>query len=182
MRVILLYGSPHKYGSSNTLTEIFLEGLTSQKEFIITRYYLNELDIHYCHGCLYCATSENHTCKIQDDMQPIYADFKRADLVVIATPMYWGYMTGIMKVTFDRFESLAWEGLYGKLIVAIITYHNHYESFVSFFERIAPHFHLTMHYLICCTLDKKIDKDIHVNNFPENLEEAYELGTKIGLY
>jgi multimeric flavodoxin WrbA len=190
MHAIVLHGSPHKEGSSNTLVSRFLEGLQSfqtdskQDSYEISHFYLNELKIEYCQGCLYCATSENHLCKIQDDMQQIYTDFKKADLVVIATPMYWGYMTGQMKVTFDRMEALAWQGLHGKRIVVIITYHHHYETTISFFERIAPFFKLKMHYLICCTNDPETGKDMDVKSlaitkFPHKLKEAFELGIKI---
>ncbi len=190
MHIMILHGSPHREGSSNTLVTHFLAGIRSKWEHVkpevhkTSHYYLNELNIKYCQGCLYCATSENHLCKIQDDMQQIYGDFKKADLVVIATPMYWGYMTGPMKVAFDRMEALAWEGLHGKEIVVIITYHHHYESTISFFERIGPFFKLKIHYLVCCTKDLKSEKNIGseslvVNKIPQKIKEAYELGKHI---
>ena len=84
---------------------------------------------------MYCAESVGNMCKLQDDMQQIHRDFRRANLIVIATPMYWGYMTGAVKVAFDKMEALAWKGLHQKEIIVIITYHNHYETFQSFFER-----------------------------------------------
>ena len=40
-------------------------------------------------------------------MQQIYSVFGDADVVVFATPMYWGYITAQLKTVVDRMEALA---------------------------------------------------------------------------
>jgi multimeric flavodoxin WrbA len=123
-------------------------------------YYANEMNIAHCKGCMTCANSENHACAIQDDMQEIYSSFIDADVVVFATPMFWGYMTSQLKTILDRMEALAvgpsnwWEG---KTFVSIVTYWYHYQSTVAFFER-----------------------DVHVSERLDKLEEAYNLGKSVG--
>jgi multimeric flavodoxin WrbA len=45
-------------------------------------------------------------CAVNDDMQQIYRAFVEADVVVFATPMYWGYMTAQLKAVMDRLEAI----------------------------------------------------------------------------
>jgi multimeric flavodoxin WrbA len=180
MRVLILRGSPRKNGNSATLLNYFLKGLRKSNIHHVDDYFINDLTISPCQGCLYCATSKNHECKIKDDMEEIYSAYHDADLVVYATPMYWGYMTAQLKIVMDRMEALAWEYFFDKTLVIIITYRHHFESTVGFFERIAPFFRLKLNFLICCTYDKQKDIDIPVSSLKEKLKEAYQLGLLLG--
>ena len=143
MRAIVLHGSPRRGGNSDTLAEQFIEGLKSTGDVEVFDFILNDMKIKPCQGCESCATSEGHRCKIDDDMQQIYDVFADADIVVWATPMYWGYMTAQMKTALDRMESLAmnveryW---LDKEFVAILTYRHHYQSTIGFFERVQSYF------------------------------------------
>ena len=99
--------------------------------------------------------------------------------------MFWGYMTAQLKIVMDRMEALCvgplewWEG---KTFVGIFTYWYHYQSMVSFFERVCPGFGVDFVPLLYCSKsdDPSID-DIHVLENVEKLKEAYELGKKIGI-
>jgi multimeric flavodoxin WrbA len=133
--------------------------------------------IRPCQGCLSCARSEGHRCAIRDDMDSIYAAFETADLVVWATPMYWGYITAQLKAALDRMESLVQrDGFKGKTFVVLITYHYHCQSTVAFFERVCPYFGVKLHVLTCRTLDVETDRSLPIASLPEKLAEAYELG------
>ena len=53
MKIIVLAGSPHKNGTSNTLVEEFMKGAeNSGKEVEVID--LAHIDIHPCLGCDYC--------------------------------------------------------------------------------------------------------------------------------
>ncbi len=93
LRVLVLHGSPRKNGNSDTLANYFKEGLKSRWEVEIEDYFANELNIKPCQGCLSCEKPLDEFCIQQDDMQAIYSSFLNSDIVVFATPMYWGYMT-----------------------------------------------------------------------------------------
>ena len=180
MRIVILRGSPRTNGNSATLIDYFLKGLTKKKPQHIDDFFINELNISPCQGCLYCASSKNHECKINDDMDQIYATYRKADLIIYATPMYWGYMSAQLKTVMDRMEALAWEHFFEKRLVIIITYRHHFESTVSFFERIAPFFRLKLDFLTCCTYDKQTGEDIPISRIESKLNEAYQLGLRIG--
>lgn len=179
MKTIILHGSPRKKGNSDTLVEYFINGLKQNGVKKIKHFYANELNIKPCQGCLTCATSVNHHCAINDDMVEIYSAYTDADIVVFATPMYWGYMTAQLKTILDRMEALAWEGFGNKTFIVIITYRHHCESTVAFFERITPFFNIKLFIITCCTYNKDEQKDIPINMCQDKLEEAYQLGIDI---
>jgi len=180
MKMIALHGSPRKNGNSDTLTEYFIKGMRGIRDAELKHFYLNDLSIKPCQGCLICETSVNHSCSIKDDMQEIYSTYIDADIIVWATPMYWGYLTAQLKTVLDRMEALAWENFGDKTFVVIITYRHHCESAVEFFKRIAPHFNIKLHVITCCTYDKNNRKDVSISSLTDKLEEAYELGKYLG--
>ena len=178
MKVTVLHGSPRKGKNSDTLVEYFLSGLNNSSKNFVNHFYLNDLIISSCQGCLHCSTPP-YDCKIIDDMQMIYNSYRVSDLIVWASPMYWGYLTSQIKKVQDRMEALAWNGFGDKIFVVILTYRHHFKSVASMFQRIAPHFNIKLHLLECCTYEKESRKDIPVMELVEKLEEAYELGVYI---
>jgi multimeric flavodoxin WrbA len=179
LNIIVLHGSPRKNGNSDTLVKFLVKGLEVNEEHIVEHFFINDMKIKACQGCLNCANSANHSCAIKDDMEQIYFAYKESDIIVFATPMYWGYMTAQLKTVIDRMEALAWEGFSNKIFVIIITYRHHFESTVSFFKRIAPFFNIDLHIITCCTYDKEFNKDLPIMECQDKLEEAYELGIKL---
>lgn len=178
--MMVLHGSPRKNGNSDTLTEYFIRGVRETGDADVKHFYVNDLRIRPCQGCLICETSVNHGCAIKDDMQKIYSAYIDADIIVWATPMYWGYLTAQLKSVLDRMEALAWEEFGGKTFVVMITYRHHCESAVEFFKRIAPHFKIKLHVITCCTYDESSGKDVSISSLTDKLEEAYELGKYLG--
>jgi multimeric flavodoxin WrbA len=178
MKAVVLHGSPRRGRNSDTLVEHFLRGLSESGVHEVAHFYLNELGIRPCQGCLGCAEPP-HDCVILDDMTGIYEAYKAADLVVWATPMYWGYLTAQMKTVQDRMEALAWSGFGGKVFAVIVTFRHHFESAVGMFERICPYFDVELHTLVCRTYDPETGVDIPIERLPGKLEEAYRLGREL---
>ncbi|MCW4050866.1 MAG: flavodoxin family protein [Candidatus Bathyarchaeota archaeon] len=180
MKAIVLHGSPRKNMNSDTLTMRFLEGLNEKGSHEVKHFYPNEMDIKPCQGCLGCRTPPDHNCVIEDDMQHIYSAYMDADIIVWASPMYWGYITAQLKVVQDRMEALAWKGFYDKTFVVILTYRHHVESTVGMFKRIAPFFRIKLHFVTCKTYDEETGKDLPISSCVDELEEAYVLGQTLG--
>jgi multimeric flavodoxin WrbA len=180
MKAVVLHGSPRKGKNSDTLAESFIKGLTEEKTWKVDHFYLNEMSIAPCQGCLVCSEPP-HNCRIDDDMQRIYPAYKESDLVVWSSPMYWGYLTAQMKTVQDRMEALAWEGFGNKTFATLFTYRHHYESAANMFRRIAPHFKIDLYVLDCCTYDKETGRDIPIKELSEKLVEAYELGKRLSI-
>ena len=183
MRAVVLRGSPNRGGNSDTIADSFVKGLIDSGPVEIIDFVLNDMTIRPCQGCESCMTSIDHKCVIDDDMHQIYSVFADADIVVWATPMYWGYMTAQMKIALDRMEALAMDVekyWLDKEFVPILTYRYHYQSTVGFFERVQDYFRFKLNFLTFCSMEKDSRKDFHVSTKPEKLEEAFNLGVKLG--
>ena len=60
------------------------------------------MNIKPCTGCYTCWTKTPGECIHQDDMTDLRLKFRKADLVVLASPLYIFNVTGIMKTFLDR--------------------------------------------------------------------------------
>ncbi len=184
MRVVVLHGSPKRGGNSDTLAEYFVKGVRKTGDFEVLDFILNDMNIKPCQGCESCMTSEEHKCVIDDDMHQIYSVFADADIVVWATPMYWGYMTAQMKIALDRMEALAMDPekyWVDKEFVAILTYRHHYQSTIGFFERVQDYFRFKFTSLQYCSKNEAGPADFHVSSNKEKLDEAFILGERLGI-
>jgi multimeric flavodoxin WrbA len=99
MKVVGIVGSPRKKGNTeflvnHTLKAIAEEGLESE---LIT---LAGLDIRPCTACMACQKEER--CSIDDDLFPIYLKMKEADGIIIASPVYYGSATSLVKALMER--------------------------------------------------------------------------------
>jgi len=181
MKTIVLHGSPRKNKNSDTLAKYFIQGLSESVSSETKHFYTNEMNIEPCQGCLSCANADDKSCIIKDDMQEIYSAFIDADVIVFATPMYWGYITAQLKTVIDRMEALVmWDHFKGKTFIVLITYRYHCESTVAFFERICAFFDVRLHVITCRTLDIDTGKDIPISSCKAKLDEAFDLGKSLG--
>jgi multimeric flavodoxin WrbA len=99
MKVIAIVGSPRKNGntellSAHTLKAIAEEGIETE---ILS---LAGKDIRTCNSCFSCYKEEN--CSINDDLMPIYYKMKEADGIILASPVYYGSCTALLKAVMER--------------------------------------------------------------------------------
>ena len=67
-----------------------------------------KMNIHGCLACEYCHTKGNGQCVQKDDMQNIYQQLQEAEMLVIASPIYYHGLSGQLKCTIDRFYAAAY--------------------------------------------------------------------------
>ena len=99
MNILCINGSPRRDGSSVLLLQQILAGFHAEDQNVKIRH-LGDADIGYCIGCKAC--HRTGSCVQRDDVDRILQDLIAADLVIVASPSYWGDVTGQMKVFFDR--------------------------------------------------------------------------------
>ena len=63
---------------------------------------LKNMKINPCTGCYTCWTKTPGECIFQDDMTDLRLKFRKADLIIFASPLYIFNVTGIMKNFLDR--------------------------------------------------------------------------------
>jgi multimeric flavodoxin WrbA len=97
--VLVISASPRKGGNSDTLCDEFIRGVQesgnqAEKIFLASR------KIGYCIGCGVCNTT--HKCVQKDEMAEILDKMVDADVIVLATPVYFYTMDAQMKTLIDR--------------------------------------------------------------------------------
>jgi multimeric flavodoxin WrbA len=100
MKIIGVVGSPRRGGNTETLTRIALaevqkEGLETELISLIGK------KIEPCDGCRTCLKTGK--CHIKDDFERIFKKIKKADGIILATPVYYGAATPQMTSFISRF-------------------------------------------------------------------------------
>ena len=99
MKAIGIVGSPRKNGNTEILTKHTLKAIA--EEGLDTELVkLAGLDIRPCDGCDVCLKDER--CQIDDDLTPLYAKLKEAEAVILASPVYFGSATALLKAFMER--------------------------------------------------------------------------------
>lgn len=105
-KILILNGSPRSKGNTAMLCDAFSAGARSAGHQV-TRFDLHKLDIHGCLGCVKGGKDPASPCVQKDDMGLIYPVYREADLVVLASPMYYWGFSGQLKTAFDRLFAVA---------------------------------------------------------------------------
>lgn len=99
-KVLILSSSPRRGGNSDTLCDEFMRGaMESGNE--VEKIFLRDKIINYCTGCSTCSRY-NKPCPQKDDTAEILEKMIRADVIVMATPVYFYTMSAQMKTLIDR--------------------------------------------------------------------------------
>lgn len=107
MNILVLNGSPRPKGSTKRMIEAFCEGAVSSGNKVEVVDVCTK-NIKGCAACEYCHTKGNGECIQKDDMQEIYKLLKNAEMLVIASPIYYHGISGQLKCVIDRFYSAAY--------------------------------------------------------------------------
>ena len=100
MKVLVLTGSPHRYGSTDLLAGEFLRGAEKAGREVI-RFDAAFSDIRPCLACDGCRASG--VCVQKDDMAKVLSALLDADLVALVTPLYYYGISAQLKAVIDRF-------------------------------------------------------------------------------
>lgn len=99
--VLILSGSPRKGGNSDLLCDQFMSGASDAKHHV-EKIFLRDKEINYCSGCGICVGNGKKGCSQKDDMSEILEKMVAADVIVMATPVYFYSMDAQMKTLIDR--------------------------------------------------------------------------------
>jgi multimeric flavodoxin WrbA len=187
MNVLGIYGSPRKNGNTDQLLDKALEGAESVGAKI-TRIYVRKLKIS---GCLECGgCDKTGKCVVSDDMDSVYPLLEEADIIFLASPVFFYGITAQSKALVDRSQAM-WAK---RMLEKTAEERKHFDSGKGYlisagatkgenlFEGCkicARYFYdaLDMSYeggVFLKSLEKKTD----VNKNPETLKEAFDLGRK----
>lgn len=106
-KILILMGSPKKSGNTATLVDWFCQGARSkgaQVEVVNTAFL--KYKATGCTSCRKCQKIKEYACLINDQASLVLAKMAKADVVVMATPLYFYGASAQLKLVMDRMFSL----------------------------------------------------------------------------
>ena len=103
MKILILHGSRRRNGNTSILADEFMRG-AKEAGHDTEKVELGALKIADCLGCSACLRNGG-VCVQKDDMAQVSAKLAEADVIVLASPVYFYTWTSLMKRCLDRVYS-----------------------------------------------------------------------------
>ena len=117
-KVLILSATPRRKGNSQILCDKFKEGAQSEGHQV-KMIRLSDKNINFCKACDVCMKNGG-MCVQRDDMRDILKAYQQADILVLATPVYFYGISAQMKTFIDRTYPI-WKNLGHKDVYYIIS-------------------------------------------------------------
>lgn len=98
MKMVILNGSPRKKGATASMIEYLQERLQGE----VIRIDSYTASVSPCIDCRYCYTHKD--CALKDNMLELYHHINEADAIILASPIYFGQLTGSLLSLTSRFQ------------------------------------------------------------------------------
>lgn len=98
-KILILSGSPRREGNSDLLCDEFARG-AKEAGHEVEKIRVAEKNIGYCRACYACR--ESGKCVIKDDMAEVLQRMIDADVIVLASPVYFYSIDAQLKAVIDR--------------------------------------------------------------------------------
>lgn len=190
-RIVCVLGSPRPKGNSAAMARAVCEAAALAGAQVRT-FELNKLAYRGCQGCMACKTKAE-ACVLDDGLTPALEAVRACDVLVLATPVYFGEVTAQLKGFIDRcYSFLTPDYAYNKekrtrlapgktLCFVIAQGHPREDLFTDIFPRYAYFFNWLgfnhSRLLRACKVYHLGD----ANKRPEVLAEAESLGRELAI-
>ena len=98
--VLILSGSPRRGGNSDILCDEFARG-AAERGSHVEKIRVSDKKIGYCRACYYCRDNGG-ACVLKDDMAEVLQKMIDADVIVLASPVYFYSIDAQLKAVIDR--------------------------------------------------------------------------------
>lgn len=116
--ILIISSSPRRNGNSQLLCNQFKKG-AEDKGYHVDMIRIMDQNIGFCRACDGCMRNGG-TCILRDDMANILNLYQKADVLVLATPVYFYGISAQMKTFIDRTYPI-WQHLGKKDVYYIIS-------------------------------------------------------------
>ena len=178
-RIVVLLGSVRREGNTDLLVKAFVDGASKNHDVEVIS--VADYKVNPCIGCNSCFEREGNLCTQKDDMEIVYGKLAVADMIVIASPVYFYGISAQLKAIVDRLHTPLRNTFkvkkLGLLLVAAATLPAVFDAIELQYKLVLDYFNLedAGRVLVYGVKDKG---DIKGN---KALEEAYNLGMSIEL-
>ena len=177
MNILILSGSPRKGGNTELLVEAFVKGAAEHHQVEVVS--VRDYKVNPCLGCNACFSSKDNTCAQKDDMAQIYEKMAKADMLVLASPVYFYSISAQLKAVIDRFHNPIRDSFNIQKMALLLV---GAASLPELFDAILAEYNLCLNYFHMKDAGKVLVRgavnkgDIQNTNA---LNEAYQLGKNI---
>ncbi len=105
MNILILQGSPRVNGNTAWMAEEY-KNAAEAAGHNVTIINVAHKHINGCLACEYCHTKGNGTCIQKDDMQELYPLIAEAEVLVLATPIYYFTFSAQLQAALHRFYNV----------------------------------------------------------------------------
>ena len=173
MNILIINGSPRKGGNTELLAEAFAKGASAQHHVEIVS--VRDYKVNPCLGCKACFKS-NGICAQKDDMSVIYEKVSQADMLVIASPVYFYGISAQLKAVIDRFHNPIRDTFHIKKMALLLV---GAASLPELFDAILTEYNLCLKFFNIEDAGKVLVRGVKDKgdiNKTDALNEAYTLG------
>lgn len=178
--ILILNGSPRKNGNTSALVEAFARGAEEGGSKVVP-VFLGDMTIHGCKGCFGGGKNPDSPCVQKDDMEKLYPVYRQADVVVLASPLYYWSISGQLKTAFDRLFAVAecdpgYRNPPKESVLLMAAEGHGFEESLYWYDRLEQHIGWKSLGKVLCGGVMAVGD---IQGRPE-LEEAYRLGRSVG--
>ncbi len=177
-KILILSGSPRKGGNSDTLCDNFMKG-AQEAGNTVTKILVSSKKIGYCRACYFCRDHKGE-CAVKDDMLEILDLMLDADVIVMASPVYFYSIDAQLKAVIDR-SVARWLEIKNKEFYYIMTAAEDTDTVMDCTLECFRGF--------AACLEGSVEKDViygkgvyekgEISARPELLRQAYEMGKSV---
>ncbi|MGB8310330.1 MAG: flavodoxin family protein [Halobacteriota archaeon] len=121
VKVLAIMGSPRSRGNTYKLTKLVEARMKTLGDVEFDYLFLTDINLGTCRGCRVCFEVGEDRCPAQDDRAIIADKIQSADGVIVATPVYVGNVSWLIKNFIDRFAYACHRPRFFKNVLAIAT-------------------------------------------------------------
>ena len=176
MNILIISGSPRKGGNTELLAEAFAKGAAKQHHVEIVS--VRDYKVNPCLGCNTCFKTDG-ICAQKDDMAIIYEKMSQADMLVIASPVYFYGISAQLKAFIDRFHNPIRDSFHIKKMALLLV---GAATLPELFDAILTEYKLCLQFFKIEDAGKVLVRGVKDKGDIKNtdaLNEAYRLGESI---
>lgn len=178
-KILVLNGSPRAKGNTSALVAEFARG-AEEVGCEVKIFQLDKMNIHGCKGCFGGGKNPDSPCVQKDDMEKIYPVYRAADVVVLASPLYYWNLSGQLRTAFDRLFAVAecdenYQNPQKESVLLMAAEGHEFDDALNYYKNLMKHLGWTERGHILAGGVMQVGD---IKNNPK-LQEAYELGKKI---
>lgn len=154
MNILILQASPRANGSTAWMAEEYKKAAEAAGHQV-TLVNVSKKKIAGCLACEYCHTKGNGACIQKDDMQELYPLMAEAEVLVLASPIYYFAMNAQMQAPIQRMYCVGSPAKVKKMALLVSSYSGVYTGAMAEYHDICNYWHAEDSGIVTAKMDEQ---------------------------